>query len=245
MKNLIAAGALMSALMGSAACAEPAPSAQTTPAAATAPKPDGRTRAEFLAQAAKRFDAMDSNKDGVLSIDERRAAHALRHAGEHHAPGAERLGPGGPRGFAPPQAGGDQGRGPQGAGGRGAMLGLLDTNGDGKLTAAEFSAPFDRLDVNKDGFVDQTERNAIPSGGAGGSGAGPAGGARMARLDRDGDGKISRAEFDMPFGRLDANQDGVIDQAELARLRALGGRFGGGRFGGNRLNPAEAQNEPQ
>lgn len=237
MKNWIASAGLMSAMMGSAACAEPAPSAQTAPASAATPKPETRTRAEFLAEAAKRFDAMDINKDGLLSRDERHAAHDRRRG--PHVPGAGHFAPGAAPGLTPPPPGqAGAGGAPGGAGGRGAMLARLDTNGDGKLTGDEFAAPFDRLDTNQDGFVDQAERAVIPAGGAAGGG----GGARLARLDRDGDGKISRAEYTMPFGRLDANNDGVVDKAEMDQLRA---RFGGRRFGGLRPNPNEAENQPQ
>ncbi|MBA4048323.1 MAG: hypothetical protein C0476_07275 [Sphingomonas sp.] len=238
MKKWIAAAALTSALMGSAACAEPAPSAQTASATAAKPKPEMRTRAEFLTDAAKRFDAMDTNKGGLLSREERRAAHDRRRAGHPHPPGAGYFGPGAAPGLVPPpHAQASAGGTPDGAGGRGAMLARLDTNGDGKLTSAEFTAPFDRLDTNKDGFVDQTERAVLPTGGSAGGPASGVGGARLARLDRDGDGKISRAEYTTPFGRLDANSDGVIDKAEMDRLR--------GRYGGLRPNPSEAENQPQ
>jgi Ca2+-binding EF-hand superfamily protein len=44
------------------------------------------------------------------------------------------------------------------------------------------------------------------------------------RYDRDGNGKLSRAEFGLDpaaFGRLDADRDGELDAAELARWRDL------------------------
>jgi hypothetical protein len=54
------------------------------------------------------------------------------------------------------------------------------------------------------------------------------GGRMLERLDADGDGKITRAEFDAEaaqrFARMDRNGDGVVDAAELKDLRD---RFGG------------------
>jgi len=57
------------------------------------------------------------------------------------------------------------------------------------------------------------------AGGAGGERGGPAGGTSrfIGRLDKDGDGKVSRDEFDGPsrrFPRLDKNGDGFIDADE-------------------------------
>jgi len=181
------------------------------------------SRAEFLAQAGRHFDAMDTNKDGTLSRDERRAFH------EAHRGFAGPGGPGGPppAGMMPPPPPGDAPPPPPPgarggfAGGPGAMLQRLDRDGDGKVSRAEYGAPFALLDANKDGVIDQTEATA-----------GPGGGGRLQRLDRDGDGKVSRAEFDAPFDRLDANRDGAIDASEIAAIRA---RFGGGRFGRGRF----------
>jgi hypothetical protein len=100
--------------------------AQTAPAKLTPRVPTEAEnvvmRADVLARAAKRFDAIDTNKDGVLSADERRAAHAERRAAHAErrgpppgGPAADRLGPppGGPaadrRGPPPPHAGGPDG----------------------------------------------------------------------------------------------------------------------------------------
>lgn len=56
--------------------------AQTPPSrSATAEQPSSHkplTRADALAMAAKRFDAADANKDGVLTPEEMRAAHPAR-----------------------------------------------------------------------------------------------------------------------------------------------------------------------
>lgn len=200
--------------------------AQTQPAAPPAPRgefppppPDplgdkAVSRADYLAKAAERFDAMDTNHDGVLTAEERRAARP-------HRPDR-----GPPPGFAPPPPGerpggpGADGRGPGSPGG-GGFLARLDTDGDGRISRAEFVAPFDRLDRNHDGVIDASEME----------GDGP-GGRFLARLDTNGDGKVSRAEYEAPFARLDANGDGFIDQNEMAGLR---GRFAGrGGRGGER-----------
>lgn len=254
MTKRIAVTALLTTLMASAACAQSAPTDQPrqSPSAARPGDADGDgrvSRAEFLADAARRFDMMDADKDGQLTGDERRAARERLRAERPRAPGRP--------GFAPGQTppGGPllttvpaPGETPAGAaptpprGGRGGMFARLDGNGDGKLTRAEFEAPFDRLDANRDGFVDQTEIAALRSLAGGGAPGGQGGGERLARLDTDGDGKISRAEYDRPFDRLDTDRNGVVDAGELA---AVQGRIGGGRFGGNGQLRRESRLEPQ
>ncbi len=59
------------------------------------------------------------------------------------------------------------------------------------------------------------------------------GAAFIKRLDADGDGKVSKAEFDGPaehFTKSDANGDGYISEAE-APTGPPPGRQGGGRGG--------------
>lgn len=109
----------------------------------------------------------------------------------------------------------------------GAMLARADANGDGSVTRAEASdaraAMFERLDRNADGAVSADEREAARS--------------RLAafsqlmrsvmilradRMDADGDGILTRAEFMVSnpmFERADRNGDGVIDPDEIARMR--------------------------
>lgn len=104
---------------------------------------------EMLAAAKARFAKQDANRDGKITEDEAMAWGKQRHemmAGEqggHHRGGMRH---------------GWRGRG--GPGGPGGMLMHLDADHDGKLTRAEYGAPFDRMDANHDGVVDQAEMEA-------------------------------------------------------------------------------------
>ncbi|GIW87685.1 MAG: hypothetical protein KatS3mg108_2009 [Isosphaeraceae bacterium] len=193
---------------------------------------DGKvSRDEFRGPAAL-FDRLDADKDGVLSGDELRPAR----------PGATRPGdrPAGPpvgRPGGPPASRPDAG--PNAPGPR--RLANLDQNGDGKISRDEFRGPaalFDRLDADKDGVLSGDELRPArpgatrpgdrpagpPVGRPGGppasrpdAGPNAPGPRRLANLDQNGDGKISRDEFRGPaglFDRLDTNGDGVLDQAD-------------------------------
>ena len=104
----------------------------------------------------------------------------------------------------------------------------LDKDGDGKVSKAEFpgAAPlFDRFDLDKDGQISPAEvdkfREANPQ--AAMSLPGPFAPERLKAMDKDGDGKISRAEFTGPapaFDRADADKDGFVTAAEIAKFRA-------------------------
>ena len=96
----------------------------------------------------------------------------------------------------------------------------LDKNKDGKLSKDEFPSQFppqafDRLDANHDGFIDETEWNAMRNrmGGGGRFGEG-----LVKFLDADKDGKVTREEFAKMvtlFDLLDANHDGSLSQDEM------------------------------
>ena len=115
--------------------------------------------------------------------------------------------------------GGDAGGGGSRRGGRGwSRLKENDSDGDGKISKDE--APenikrfFDRMDKNKDGFIEESEvgggrggRGAAAAGGGGGGGGGAAGGgggrpdmpadgkAYIKKYDKDSDGKVSKEEL--------------------------------------------------
>ena len=99
----------------------------------------------------------------------------------------------------------------------GAGLEKMDTDGDGQVTKAEAeafrAARQAGLDANRDGVVSFEEqrdhRRAMAEVRAR---------ERFARMDTDGDGQVSLAEFnqrsDHWFDRVDSNDDGIISAEE-------------------------------
>jgi Ca2+-binding EF-hand superfamily protein len=113
------------------------------------------------------------------------------------------------------------------------MIAAFDSDGDAKVTRAEFDAglrhSFDSVDPDKKGsigyiaFSDWSERwlgdrNTLPS---------------PFEVDRDGDNRVSFAElaerFDLFFTRFDANKDGVLVRSELVTIRPPAFNPGGRR----------------
>ena len=136
-----------------------------------------------------RFDALDRNKDGKLSAEEMRPSHDGR--GDRSAHGGHRRSPGGHAG-------------------PGGMWGV-DTNRDGRVSKAEYDAAFARMDVNKDGFIDQADRQA--------------------RAEQ------RRTEW---FARADTYKDGKLSPAELEAARAKMGPGRGGEAGPRGPMPPKA-----
>ncbi len=106
-----------------------------------------------------------------------------------------------------------------------------DTNGDGKLSRAEFEKAMPRLsdkfaaiDTDKDGQVTRAELQAWKKSHKGEKQARAA--ERFRHADTDGDGAISRAEADKnaprlakKFDLIDSNKDGKLTQDELRAYR--------------------------
>jgi Ca2+-binding EF-hand superfamily protein len=96
----------------------------------------------------------------------------------------------------------------------------LDKNKDKKISKDEMPGQFppqmfDRLDANKDGFIDETEWAAMQNFRGGG---GPRTGETLTKfLDANADGKISREEFakiGLLFDALDKDKNGELTQEE-------------------------------
>ncbi|HYE47465.1 MAG TPA: hypothetical protein VEA44_16995 [Caulobacter sp.] len=118
-------------------------------------------------------------------------------------------------------------------------VGRVDSNGDGKVTLAEFKAAragqLMRMDADKDGKLSKAEFQAGSAARADKAGKAPKGdGSRMfGMVDGNGDGFLDRGELgkmaERRFGRMDADGDGALTPAELQAGRQRGGMTGGGR----------------
>lgn len=131
----------------------------------------------------------------------------------------------------------DQDRGGQRQFDPAAWLARFDVNADGKVTRDEFRGNdqvFARLDNNGDGAITPDELGAMQARrDRANAGAGGEGGRRftdpawrwqmmLQRFDQDGDGKLTRAEFQgapRVFMRLDQDGDGVLTEEEASRIR--------------------------
>lgn len=155
---------------------------------------DGQTRDEFLARHGEMFARMDANGDGRLTREEFAAHRSMMHG-----------------------AGGHMGMKPEGMPPMGMEI------GENGLSRDEFAARhvqmFARMDADGDGRITREEFAAHRAmmGGPGGSM-----GMRMAmEIDEDG---LTRDEFlarhNGMFARIDANGDGRISREEFAAHRA-------------------------
>lgn len=105
------------------------------------------------------------------------------------------------------------------------LVRVADENGDKKLSKDEFAKGTQKSTDPKPPLAGEPGRPGRPGGGAAGLKE------ILARLDKNGDGKLSKDEaperMKENFDRLDANKDGNIDAEEFAKsVGGLGGRPG-------------------
>lgn len=144
----------------------------------------------------------------------------------------------------------EQGMGPQGGPMAGLDFAAIDTDKDGKITAAELTAwraaEAKALDADGDGLISADELAKMQMKGMENR-AQTRAAAMVSRLDSDGDGKLSATEMaarPVPTGlidRLDTDKDGALSQAELdaAKTRmaeGMGQRMKMGRGHGGERN---------
>lgn len=190
----------------------------------------------------QRFEMMDKNKDGKLSLDEVPEPFRDRIKGVFDRLGKTEL------------TLDEYGRalgGPGGGDGRpdaGALFNRMDKNSDGKVTRDEvpdefkdrMAQAFDRLgkdEITREQFTEMMQRLVPPTGNPDGPPRGGFGGPRppstfMRLVDANGDGRLSKDELAKAadkFAELDENGDGQLDPREL--FGAPPGGFGGGPFG--------------
>ena len=213
MKTMIAAAGLAVVLAG-AAQAQPAQPGRRSA------DTDGDRRvslAEMQARHAARFARLDLDRDGTITRAEvQQARPAIR--AERQQRRAER-----------------QERRAERAENRGQRLEQMfarrDANRDGFLTQAELGERGGRLlerrDANQDGRLSLAELQAPRQRAERGPRPGRGQGGMFARLDADGNGVLTRAEFDaqlrVRFERLDSNRDGFITRDERRAARAARG----------------------
>lgn len=201
---------------------------------------DGRlTLDEFAAPQRAHFEMMDRDGSGVVQCSP--MMHADFRPGAPDAPppdGDDRRGGRHGHGF-----GGRGHFGGHGGFGRARFCGDSDISKDGKVTRAEFDAIMGKH------FRDATGGGAamtLPQFIAEQSAQYREMNDKMfKRLDKDGDGKLSMAEFSAPmlklFARLDRNGDGVISADEMKpHFHGHGGR---GRHGGGDDRPPPKDDE--
>jgi len=111
------------------------------------------------------------------------------------------------------------------AGDKGDKAKMMDTNGDGSVSAAEHTAGaqkmFTSMDANADGNVTAAEMDAHHAAKAakGGDRMKMASAQKIKAIDTNGDGQLSAAEHEagsqQMFAKMDTNGDGNLSAAEM------------------------------
>lgn len=218
--SIVAAFAIIALAAGCSASSQPGPGEPS------GGEDDGQTEAMGTGLAAQggprggMFVQADKDNDGKVTLTEANQASAAKFAvADGNRDGF--LDPTELAALKPPRGG----HGPGHAG-----PAKHDKNGDGKLTKEEAPPPlqqhFDEVDTNKDGSLDQQELKAARE-----KRGGPGGPGMVARLDKNGDGKIAKDEAPAPmqqhFDQVDTNKDGLVDQTELQAAHASRQQHGG------------------
>ncbi|MEP7004494.1 MAG: hypothetical protein ABI810_00825 [Sphingomonas bacterium] len=232
MKTLFLTAALAGTMLGGAAIAgQDAPQGRGGGMMRADTNGDGTiSRAEFTAQAEARFARMDKNGDGFITADEMSGRSGRGLGGGLMSADTDQDGKISRAEFMAQST---------------ERFAKLDTNGDGKISGDEMKAMMERM---REGGRMGGRRGAggeaagammpPPPPGAMGGHQGHRAGGRLARLDTNQDGRISRdemrADADKHFDKLDTNGDGFIDKAEMDAARAkMKDRMGKMRMGGN------------
>lgn len=201
---------IATALLAGAAVAQTAPVGQPAPAVPPAPPAPMAlpmhdkvmTRAEVVQMVREHFGQMDSDKDGVIAIEDIKARHKSMAGMEGGGPHAMMR---------------DHGGDPN------AAFDRLDANKDGSISREEFAKAHEqrierRIEIReqrqegKEGAKDGKQaRHAMRMGGFGG-------GRMIVMADTDKDGKITLAEAEAlalkHFDQMDTNKDGVVTPEE-------------------------------
>ena len=104
-------------------------------------------------------------------------------------------------------------------------IGYNQMLGDGRVSADEFpgrDTAFERFDADRDGFLTEADIKAAKTGGAKPDKAPttPSTGDLIRDQDRDGDGRLHRAEFsgtNAEWRALDRDGDGYVTRAEAGK----------------------------
>jgi Ca2+-binding EF-hand superfamily protein len=192
---------------------------------------DGKiSKDEAQGPLAQFFDRIDRNGDGFITMEE--TEEMGKKFGKNKNPGAPPKNNGKPKGEEPKPGDGKGKKFGKGAPKDGNPLAMLDTNSDGKIARNEAKGPlaanFDRLDVNKDGFISGEEGQAIRRLLAAGAGAMKSTVDLFNNQDADADGRLTKeeakGEIADNFAKWDSDKDGKLTRQEVEAGVKAGGQ---------------------